>query len=835
MSKLIIFDGNSILNRAFYGIRALSTGDGFPTNAIYGFISIIMKNISLCGGADMGAVAFDLRAPTFRHKMYAHYKENRHGMPEELAMQLPCAKQAAALMGLTVLEKEGYEADDILGTLSAMATEAGTECIIVTGDRDSLQLVNDSTTVFLAATNETKVFNREAFFEKYGVQPEAFVDVKALMGDSSDCIPGVKGIGEKGALKLIAEYGSLDGVYAAADGIKGSLGEKLRNDKENAYLSQTLATIIKDVPLAVTLEDLRINRDDKGLYDFCTTFELKGIAERLQLKPEQAPEQPAEPFEETDAQGANAMFADSAKLYLLYDAGCFYITDGKGKNAKLSAENAHGLFAGVKAPVSYWSYKEAAEQTEGIALPAPTEDISLLAYVVKPSEGGKQTPLRTAKALGLYDGEGDACREALLLPLLEEKLKEDAAIGGQLRLYGIEKKLSQVLLDMQSVGFKVDRQGLEEYSAFLAGLMRQAEEKIYALAGEEFNINSPKQLSVILFEKLGLPHFRKTQSGYSTDADVMEKLRKKHPIVDLILSYRQFSKLKSTYADGLCKVISEKDGRIHSNFKQTLTMTGRLSSTEPNLQNIPVRTELGKMFRKFFIPEEGCVLIDADYSQIELRILAHLSGDATLIEAFHSGEDIHAITASQVFGLPMFAVTEELRKRAKAVNFGIVYGISAFSLAEDIGVSRKEAQDYINAYFAKYPAVRDYLDSTVKQAKADGFVSTMFGRRRYVPELNNRNKNIVAFGERVAMNTPIQGTAADIIKKAMVDTAAALKEAGMKAHLVLQVHDELIVEAPAEEAEAARAILKEKMESTARLLVPLVADAHIGKTWLEAK
>ncbi len=837
MSKLIVFDGNSILNRAFYGIRALTTGDGFPTNAIYGFISIILKNMHLCGGADMGAVAFDLRAPTFRHKMYSHYKENRHGMPEELAMQLPCAKEAAALMGFTVLEKEGFEADDILGTLSAMATNAGVECVIVTGDRDSLQLVNDTTSVYLAATNETKIFDRAAFVEKYGVQPEVFVDVKALMGDTSDCIPGVKGIGEKGALKLISEHGSLDGVYAVADSIKGSVGEKLRTDKENAYLSQTLATINKEVPLSVSLDDLKIERKDGELLDFCTRFELRGLAERLQLKKEQAPQTPTEPFAEVNGKEAAAMYEGSGKIYLLCDGTYLYLTDGSGKNAKVSEDNAEGLFDDIKASVSYWSYKETAEQTEkyGIALPSPAEDISLLAYVVKPSEGGKQTPLRTAKALELFDGDGDACRETLLLPKLEETLKEEAAVGGQLRLYGIEKKLSSVLLDMQHIGFKVDKQGLEEYSAFLNGMMKEAEERIYALAGGEFNINSPKQLSVILFEKLGLPHSRKTQSGYSTDADVMEKLRKKHPIVDLILSYRQFSKLKSTYADGLCKVISEKDGRIHSTFKQTLTMTGRLSSTEPNLQNIPVRTELGKMFRKFFVAEEGCVLIDADYSQIELRILAHMSGDATLIEAFHSGEDIHALTASQVFGIPMFAVTEEMRKRAKAVNFGIVYGISAFSLAEDIGVSRKEAQNYINSYFAKYPSVREYLDETVKKAKADGYVSTMFGRRRYVPELNARNKNVVAFGERVAMNTPIQGTAADIIKKAMVDTDTALKEAGMRARLVLQVHDELIVEAPVEEAEAASAILKEKMENTARLLVPLVADAHSGPTWLSAK
>jgi len=838
VSKIIVFDGNSILNRAYYGIRPLTTGDGIPTNAVYGFINIILKNLSLCGGAEYGAVAFDLRAPTFRHKMFADYKANRHGMPDDLAAQLPYAKQAAEYMGLKVLEKEGFEADDILGTLSAMAGDADMDCVIVTGDKDSLQLINDHTTVYLAATNETKIFDTAAFTEKYGVTPDVFVDVKALMGDSSDNIPGVRGIGEKGALKLIAQYGDLDGVYAAADGIKGSTGEKLRTGKESAYLSRELARIIKNAPIDCNVDACRINRMDKELYDLCIRLELMAIADRLHLNAEpKGASIEKQPFKALSAKEAAQLYKAHPRLYIYCKDGVVYATNGAGENTYFSLNNGNAadFFGAVGEKCIYWSYKETAEAA-GIDIVPPVDDISLLAYVVKPMDGGQSSPLRVAKALGLYEGEPDAEAETIMLPDLEAALKEQAAKAGQLQLYrNIELKLARVLLEMERLGFKVNRQGLLEYADFLGERMAEAEAAIYMLAGEEFNINSPKQLSVILFEKLGLPHFKKTQSGYSTDADVMQKLRRLHPIVDLILSYRQFAKLKSTYAEGLVKVISEKDGRIHSTFKQTLTMTGRLSSTEPNLQNIPVRTELGKVFRKFFVAEKGHVLIDADYSQIELRVLAHMSGDPTLVAAFRDGADIHAITASQVFGVPLDSVSDELRKRAKAVNFGIVYGISAFSLSEDIGVSRKEAQEYIDAYFRKYPMVKDYLEATVAKAKEDGFVSTLLGRRRYIPELSAKNKNLVAFGERVAMNTPIQGTAADIIKKAMVETDAALKAASMKARLILQIHDELIVEAPVEEAEAAARLLKEKMENTVKLLVPLVADAHVGDSWFDAK
>lgn len=841
MEKFIVIDGNSVLNRAYYGIRALSTSDGVPTNAVYGFINIILKNLKLCGGAKYGAVAFDLPFPTFRHKMYAEYKANRHQMPDELAVQLPLAKQAAEYLGFKVLSKEGFEADDILGTLAFAANRSGLECVIVTGDRDSLQLINDSTTVYLAAPGETKIFDRGAFAEKYGVSPEVFVDVKALMGDGSDNIPGVRGIGEKGALRLIAEYGDLDRVYEAAEGIAGSLGEKLRAGKESAYLSRKLSEIAKDVPLDCAPTDCKIERRDRELHDFCVKMEFNALAERLDLNPEppKAESVGKEPFQSCTAAQAAELFAKSRLVYIYRAGGDVLASDGRGTNARFALDKGAGAFFDAAEGRSvFWGYKEAAEAFAryGGDIAPPVDDLALLAYVVKPVDGGQSTPSRAAAALSLFEETSDAEAETLMLPALEKELKERACEAGQMQLYrNVELRLSRVLLEMERAGFRVSREGLAEYSEFLSDRMAEAEQAIYLLAGGEFNINSPKQLGYVLFEKLGLPSFRKTRRGYSTDAEVMEKLRRRHPIIDLVLSYRQLSKLKSTYAEGLLKVISGTDGRIHSTFNQTLTMTGRLSSSEPNLQNIPVRTEIGKVFRKFFVADEGCVLVDADYSQIELRVLAHISGDATLIAAFRDGADIHAMTASQIFNVPLDSVTPELRKRAKAVNFGIIYGISAFSLAESTGVSRKAAQDYIDAYFIRYPRIRDYMEETVRKARETGYVSTIFGRRRYVPELRAGNKNVQAFGERVAMNTPIQGTAADIIKKAMVDTDRALKEAGMKARLILQIHDELIVEAPEDEAEAAAALLKREMENTVKLLVPLLADAHIGKSWFDAK
>lgn len=843
MDKFLVVDGNSILNRAFYGIRALSTGDGLPTNAVYGFINILLKNISLCEEVKYGAVAFDLKAPTFRHERYSEYKANRKGMPEELALQLPYAKDTAKFLGFRVLEKAGYEADDILGTLAKKAEREGLQCIIVTGDRDSLQLVSESVSVYLAATNETKIFTPESFEEKYGISPDKFVDVKALMGDSSDNIPGVKGIGEKGALKLISEYGSLEKIYDDVDNIKGSTGEKLKNGKDSAYLSRELATIFTAVEVPEALEEYLIKRDGEKLVQLCERLELKQLVGRLGLS-EQKKETAEDASEKkefvaTDAENAKLLFGAADAIYLHTDSERIFVCDGKTLFYSFPFDNgAEAFFKAYGERIIYWSYKETAEKLLplGIEIVPPKDDVSLLAYVAHPTEGGNSSPLRAARAAGLEVRDGDTAAETEILPLLCETLKEQAAVNGQMVLYrSIELKLSTVLLEMQRLGFEADREGLLDYSRILTGLMNEAEEAIYSLAGEEFNINSPKQLSTVLFERLGLPHFKKTQSGYSTDADVMKKLEKHHPIVGLILQYRHLSKLNGTYAEGLVKAIDKKDGRIHTTFKQTLTQTGRLSSTEPNLQNIPVRTELGKVFRKFFVAKEGHVLIDADYSQIELRLLAHMANDPEMTRAFKSGEDIHAATAAQVFGVPLSAVNEELRKRAKAVNFGIVYGIGAFSLAEDLGVSRKDAADYIESYFKRFPAVKDYLNATVAKAKEDGYVTTVFGRRRYIPELRAKNKNLVSFGERAAMNTPIQGTAADIIKKAMVETDAALKKAGLKARLILQIHDELIVEAPESEAEAVTKLLTECMENACLLTVPLSVDVGVGKTWFDAK
>lgn len=844
MDKFLVVDGNSIFNRAFYGIRALTTGDGLPTNAVYGFINILLKNISLCGEVKYGAVAFDLKAPTFRHKRYSEYKANRKGMPEELALQLPYAKDAARYLGFTVLEKEGFEADDILGTLAKKAENEGLECVIVTGDRDSLQLVSEKVSVYLAATNETKIFTPESFEEKYGVSPDKFVDVKALMGDSSDNIPGVKGIGEKGALKLISEYGSLERLFDDIDNIKGSTGEKLKSGKDSAYLSRELATIFTEVEVPESLDEYLVKRDGAKLMELCEMLELKQLVSRLGLAQEQKKELSEEYGEKkafvlTDAESAKLAFEGADLIYLHTDGERICVCDGKALFYSFPLDKgAECFFKAHGKALVYWSYKETAERLLqlDIEISEPKDDISLLSYVAHPTEGGNSSPLRAARAAGLEAGDGDLESETAILPLLCETLKEQAAVNGQMVLYrNIELKLSSVLLEMQKLGFEVDKDGLLEYSRILTGFMKEAEEAIYSLAGEEFNINSPKQLSTILFERLGLPHFKKTQSGYSTDADVMKKLEKHHPIVGLILQYRHLSKLNGTYAEGLVKAIDPKDGRIHTTFKQTLTQTGRLSSTEPNLQNIPVRTDLGKVFRKFFVAKEGHVLIDADYSQIELRLLAHMANDPEMTRAFKAGEDIHAATAAQVFGVPLSAVNEELRKRAKAVNFGIVYGIGAFSLAEDLGVSRKDAADYIESYFKRFPAVKDYLNATVAKAKEDGYVTTVFGRRRYIPELKAKNKNLVSFGERAAMNTPIQGTAADIIKKAMVETDAALKKQGLKAKLILQIHDELIVEAPENEAETVKKLLTECMENACKLTVPLSVDVGVGKNWFEAK
>ena len=843
MKTLLLIDGNSILNRAFYGIRPLTTATGLNTNAVYGMMNIVMHHLTE-RKPDAVAVAFDRKAPTFRHKKVESYKANRKGMPAELAEQLPYAKKCMALLGLNVLELDGYEADDIIGTCAFMP-DTDTEVYIVTGDRDSFQLIRDNITVLLASTGETKIFDRAAFNEKYGVQPEQFVDVKALMGDTSDNIPGVPGIGEKTALKLIADNGSLDGVYEHLhDGeIKGATLTKLENGKDSAYVSQFLAQIVTDVPLDITLSDLEMKPMARGeMKSILTELELSSMIKRLDLDKD-GDEGEAKTSEESGCYtcGEAKMITASELLSLnipycsvSFEEGLINIYDGKCSYQLPISEkdNIKDFFYNESRTVIVSDSKRLCLDYGRVT--CKFFDVTLAGYVVDTSEGHYDLERLAIKYLGTSLGE-NYDRAKVLYELayeLNEKLKE----SGQTSLYyNIEEPLSGVLADMERIGFKIDRDGLKAYSDKLAVSCEQYAESIYFEAGREFNINSPKQLGEVLFDELKLPVLKKTKTGYSTNAEILEKLRPYHTIIDRILEYRQAAKLKSTYGDGLLKVADE-NGVIHSSFNQTVTATGRLSSSEPNLQNIPIRTPLGRELRKFFVPRnEDYVLIDADYSQIELRVLAAISGDETMINAFRNGEDIHTVTASQVFNVPMAAVTQELRKRAKAVNFGIVYGIGGFSLGADIGVSKYEADRYIKSYHEKYPQIDEYLKAIVEDGKRDGYVTTVFGRRRYIPELHASNRNLQAFGARVAMNSPIQGAAADIIKIAMIKVDQALKESGLDARLILQVHDELILEAHKDCATEAATLLKREMENAVELAVKMEAEVGIGDNWYNCK
>ena len=778
MKKLLCIDGNSILNRAFYGVRPLSTSDGIPTNAIFGMLNILNARIADVG-PDYAAVAFDLKAPTFRHEKYAEYKAGRHATPDDLLAQFPWAKKCCEAMGLHVLEKEGWEADDILGTLSAMAEKAGDEAFVLTGDRDSLQLISDSTTVLLATNNDTVRFDRAAFNEKYGVQPEVFVDVKALMGDSSDNIPGVPGIGEKTALKLISEFGDLDGVYAGFEdsSLTNGVKTKLRDGRDSAYLSQFLARIDCAAPIGCTLGDLEWRGYDRdALIPLLTRLELRSFLAKLTKDAPEVPGAESADVECKELSDLSALSRD-AVYGLCFDGDGAVVSDGESVY-RTAFDPAAELCADPAAKICVFDSKEFlhAMRAHGTEPGAHIFDAALAAYVLNAQSNTSSVDALALACLKETTGNDPyKCARALarLQPVLEARFSDD-----ERRLYDdIELPLSRVLCDMEDVGFLVDRAGLDAYSAVLESRARALEAEIYDLAGCDFNINSPKQLAAVLFDadKLGLPAFKKTKSGFSTNAEVLEKLRPYHPIIDKILEYRQLVKLNSTYAVGLSAVADEND-RVHTTFNQRVTATGRLSSADPNLQNIPVRTELGRELRRFFIAREGCVLIDADYSQIELRLLAAISGDETMTDAFRNGVDIHTMTASQVFGVFPDMVTPELRKRAKAVNFGIVYGIGDFSLAADIGVSRREAGEYIRNYLATYPKIDKYLKDTVAHAKEKGYVTTLLARKRYIPELSSTKKTLVAFGERVAMNSPIQGTAADIIKLAMVNTSRATKK-----------------------------------------------------------
>ena len=880
--KLMVIDGNSLINRAFYGIRMLTTKDGQPTNAVYGFVNILLKLLDK-EKPDALCVTFDRKAPTFRHLAYKGYKAQRKGMPDELAAQLPVLKDVLAAMNIPRYELDGWEADDLIGTIAARDTAAGWETVIVTGDKDSLQLVSDATRVKLVSTRmgqtTTKEMTPETFREAYGFDPVHIVDLKALMGDTSDNIPGVKGIGEKTAMDLIQRYQSVEAIYADVEGVeaKPAVKKKLAEGEEQARMSYDLATIRCDAPIDFSPEDARRREPDgPALYELFLALEFNKLIDKMGLSGGPAAGRADKPaagavrqervtdrvrMEELVEQWRREPWVAVLALPSLDVVAVAW--DGGARAALCAADRLEGynellraLFSGEIQKVSH-NVKDLMHLLldEGLSTDGFCFDTALAAYLLSPTDGSyeleklgityfnqefpKAKEYLAPDAFGpLADPAGPAeamCAHAALAAALygalAPKLEE---LGMHELYYGLELPLCPVLAEMERAGMLVDRRALADFGILLDGRIQADEALIYELAGEAFNINSTQQFGRILFDKLGLPPVKKTKTGYSTNADVLEKLRDKHPIVEAVLDYRQLAKLKSTYVDGLTKVIAA-DGRIHTSFQNTVTATGRLSSTEPNLQNIPVRTELGAELRKMFVAPAGRVLVDADYSQIELRLLAHIAGDEHMIAAFRTGEDIHTVTASQVFGVPPEQVTHEMRRRAKAVNFGIVYGISDFSLSQDIGVTRAEAKAYMEKYFEKYSGVHAYMTKVVERAKADGYVSTLMCRRRWLPELKSSNFNLRSFGERVALNMPIQGTAADLIKKAMLRVDGRLRREGLEARLVLQVHDELIVECPEGEAEQVQRLLAEEMEHVAELAVPLTAEAHAGKSWAEAK
>ncbi|MBE6571097.1 MAG: DNA polymerase I [Ruminococcaceae bacterium] len=860
--KLLIIDGNSILNRAFYGVRPMTTRDGRPTNAIFGFINMILKPLESLS-PDAAGIAFDLRAPTFRHQKCDFYKANRKGMPEELAAQLDGAKDAAKAMGLHVLSIEGYEADDILGTAAKHAncdTENDYDCYIMTGDRDSFQLVDEKSHVLLCTNNDTVFYDKAKIAETYsGLVPSQLVDLKALMGDSSDNIPGVAGIGEKTAVKLICEFSSLDGLYENYENssLSKSIKEKLAKDREMAYTSRFLAEICREVPLPLAFSDLKYEGMDRAaLYELLSSYELKSIIKRLDLENVQAAasaqaspsffdedEAETEKFEDyTECESCPDLSGEVCVLPDI-DANRLYLDcDGKMYILPLNEQNLSALCKKAKNGMIIYDSKEFYRLllTHGISSDIKVFDVMLADYVVSPSAKGGVEDILAGKSTRGFDLADPVQKKLLCTRLLRDAkkaLSERIEKDGLSHIcYDIEFPLAKTLALTEHEGFLLDRKGIADYGEILDARLNERIKNIYTLSECEFNINSPKQLGEVLYEKLSLPTFKKTKSGFSTDAETLEKLRPYHPIINEILDYRVVSKLKSTYVEGLLKVCSDESPRVHTTFKQALTMTGRLSSVEPNLQNIPIKQAEGRELRKFFVAPEGKMLVDADYSQIELRILAALSGDETMCRTFLEGVDIHTMTASQVFGVSTDEVTAEMRKSAKAVNFGIVYGISDFSLAGDIGTTRKQAGEYIDRYFAKYPGIREYLDASIEFAEKNGYVTTMFGRRRYIPELAAKNKVMQAFGKRVAMNSPIQGTAADIIKLAMIRTEKALADENLCAKLILQVHDELIVECPENETEQVCEILRREMESCVgdTFPIPLEVSLAYGKTWFDA-
>ncbi|MCI9654469.1 MAG: DNA polymerase I [Lawsonibacter sp.] len=895
MKKLMVIDGNSIVNRAFYGVsQSLTTREGQPTNAIFGFLNILNKLLDDTA-PDALCVTFDRAAPTFRHLAYAEYKANRKGMPEELASQMPLLKEVLSAMNVPMYELDGWEADDLLGTIARLDQEAGWETVIVTGDKDSLQLVTETTTVKLVSTRMGRTTTRdmtpEAFREEYGFAPKNIIDLKALMGDSSDNYPGVKGVGEKTAMALIQLYHTIAHLYDHMPDIcsapnvaaKPGLIKKLEEGKKSALLSYDLATIRTDAPIHFQPEDnLRQAPDNNRLYQLFLELEFSKLIDKYGLTAPQGETGSSTCaaleggcYLETEITPEHArslleLWRTKEVVHIIalpsLDAVCVecHLNDDAWNASLLRADKLENYNEIVRTLFSDPAIKKAAHGVknlcrallaEGITPNGFVFDTEVAAYLLAPADGSYELEKlgltyysQQFPRAELYLEEGvfgplsdpaapaeAMMRHCLLVDALRETLSARLRELGMWELYEtVDLPLCQVLAEMETEGFLIDRGALAEFGTMLSGRIDEVQKTIYALAGEDtFNINSTQQLGGILFDKLGLPPVKKTKTGYSTNADVLEKLRGEHPIIDSILEYRQLTKLKSTYVDGLGKVIGP-NGRIHTSFQNTVTATGRLSSTEPNLQNIPVRTELGAELRKMFAAPAGKVLVDADYSQIELRLLAHMAGDQAMIDGFRSGEDIHTITASQVFNVPAEKVEPQMRRSAKAVNFGIVYGISPFSLSQDIGVSVQEAKEYMEKYFAHYSGVRAYMDGVVEQARKAGYVSTLWGRRRWIPEIKSSSFNTRSFGERVALNAPIQGTAADIIKLAMIRVRNRLKEEHFEGKLVLQVHDELIVECPEGEAEAVCRLVEEEMEGVAALAVPLLAETNAGKTWAEA-
>lgn len=866
MKKLLILDSNSILNRAFYGVRYLSAKDGTPTNAIYGFLNILLKLIKE-QKPDYICAAFDVKAPTFRHKQYEGYKAQRKPMPEGLAAQMPLAKDVLRAMGVTILEKEGYEADDIIGTVARLCEESEISCFIATGDKDDLQLASDKTKVILTVTksgyNETIIYDDKAVKEKYHVTPTEFIDVKALMGDPSDNIPGVKGVGEKTAMSLIEKHHSIEYIYENIDGIglKGAMLQKMKDGREMAFMSKELATINRNTPIEFNAEECVFDgfENNGELYEILKRLELNSIIKKLDLSGGDNVKENEDIFKDFSYQVGDKNMINGDKVTVVLDFDGDNISSaavGVGNNAVVLNEqdDIKELLEDDSIAKVMFDVKEAIVKLNGrIDIKNISDDTAIAAYLVDPAKNeytieklaseyfGTVIEKPEVKQLSLLDDvETDRseylAKCAVALGVLNERIGDKIKENGQEKLYNeVELPLVTVLAHLEINGFLVDDNQLKEFADKLGEKIDALTNEIYMLAGEEFNINSPKQLGVILFEKLELKPVKKTKTGYATNADVLEKLRDKHPIVNFIMEYRQLAKLKSTYCDGLTAVVNPNTHRIHSVFTQTVTVTGRLSSTEPNLQNIPTRTELGREIRKMFVAKDGYVLVDADYSQIELRVLAHIANDETMINAFRNNEDIHAVTASQVLGIPLEDVTKEQRSSAKAVNFGIVYGIGEFSLAQDLHISVKEAKAYIESYLEKYHGVRNYMESIKEQAKKDGYVKTMLNRIRYIPELKSPNYNIRQFGERVALNTPIQGTAADIIKLAMVRVDNRLINEGLKSKLILQVHDELIVEAHKDEVDKVKQILSEEMQGAMELNVPLKVDMSTGHSWYDAK